>query len=301
MNKDSTILIVGDGHVIEQGLCQSFQTQGYTHVFVSSAMGLNPTIQTSVYEFFQKHRPQYVFLSSTRSGGIEANRKNPGEFLYHNLESQNNIIYSAWKFAAKKLLFIGASCVYPKNASQPMKEEYLLTGPLEETSEAYALAKIAGIKLCQSYRRQYGFNAIAVIPATVYGPYEEKDVAVSHVMGALMAKFKEAVKNSSKDVVVWGTGNARREFIYIDDFVDACLFLMERYDEENMINVGVGSDVSIKELAEMITLATGFKGKMTFDTSKPDGASRKLLDNGRLTQMGWRPKTSLMEGIKKTL
>ncbi len=299
MDKNAKILIVGHNDIIDRSLLDFLNGNGYANIFSFHAMGINPVIQTSVYDFFQARRPEYIFLASTRSGGIEANEKNPGEFIYHNLESQNNVIYAANKFKVKKLIFFASSCVYPKDTPQPMKEEHLLIGPLEKTSEAYAVAKIAGIKLCQAYRRQYGLNAIVVVPATIYGPHSDTDIKTAHVMGALMGKFIEAKKEKKEDVTIWGTGAARREFLYVDDFVDACLFLMERYNEEEMINLGAGTDISIKELAQLIAEIVGFKGKIFLDRSKPDGALRKLLDNSKVTQLGWRPKVGLKEGIKK--
>ncbi|MDO8580013.1 MAG: GDP-L-fucose synthase [Candidatus Omnitrophota bacterium] len=301
MNKDSKILIVGHNDIIEQSLLHYFKHNGYGKVFSSSAMALNPTIQTSVYQFFQEQRPEYVFLGSTRSGGIKTNQDNPGEFFYHNCESQNNIVYAAHKFGARKLLYYASSCVYPKDCPQPMKEESLWTGPLEETSEAYAVAKLAGIKLCQSYKKQYGFNAIVMIPATVYGPGSETDIATAHVMGALIGKFSEAIKNRQNEVVIWGSGAPRRDFLFVDDFVDASLFLMNRYDGADVVNAGSGTDVSIKELADMIARFSGFQGECIFDKTKPDGVARKLLDHARITKLGWKPRVGLEEGIKKTL
>ena len=300
MNKSSKILIIGHNDIIEKSLVHYFRSHSFSNVFSGSEMALNPTIQNSVYEFFQKHRPEYVFLGSTRSGGIEANQKYPAEFLYHNSESQNNIIHAAYKFAAKKLLYIAASCVYPKETLQPIKEEFLLTGALEPTSQPYAVAKIAGIHLCQTYRRQYGFNAVAVVPATIYGPGSDTDLEKAHVLGALLAKFHKAVMNHEKEVVVWGSGKARREFLYADDFIEACLFLMDHYNDAPLLNVGCGSDVSIVDLAELIKKISGFQGSIVFDTTKPDGAMAKLLDNSRITWLGWRSKIKLEEGIKRT-
>lgn len=300
MNKDAPILVVGHNDVIEKSLADHFTADHFTRVFSSSAIALNTAIQPAVYDFFAQHRPEYVFLASTRSGGIEANRKQAAEFIYHNLESQNNVVYAAWKFGVKKLLYFASSCVYPKGCPQPIKPEYLLTGELEETSEPYAVAKIAGIKLCQAYRRQYGLNAIVAVPATIYGPGSDADPATAHVLGALLGKFIDAVKNNSPQVTVWGTGAPQREFLYADDFVAACLFLMERHEGEGIMHIGSGSDVTIKELAEMIRRVCGYKGRIIFDASKPDGAMRKLLDSSRLTQMGWRPKVSLEEGIRRT-
>ncbi len=300
MNKDAKILIVGHDDIIENSLWVHFQSQGFTKVFSSSRMALNPTIQPSVYEFFQKERPEYVFLGSTRSGGIEANQKNAAEFIYHNLESQNNIIYSAWKFGAKKLLYFASSCVYPKVCPQPMKEEYLLSASLEKTSEPYSVAKIAGIKLAQAFRQQYGFNAIVAIPATVYGPESDTEMTTSHVMGALIGKFAAAIKEKKEEVTIWGTGQPQREFLYADDFVAASIFLMDHYEGQDIINMGSGADIVIKELAHKIAAIVGFKGKIVFDPSKPDGTMQKLLDNSRLVQLGWKPCVKLDEGIKRT-
>jgi len=300
MDKNSKVFIVGHGDIIENSLVSYLRNHGFNQVFSSSEMALNPTIQPSVYEFFQEKRPEYVFLTSTRSGGIEANQKLAGEFLYHNLESQNNIIYAAYKFGVQKFLFVAASCLYPKECPQPMKEEYLLTGPFEETSQAYSVAKLAGVQLCQAYRQQYGFTAISIVPATVYGPGSDMDLEKAHVLSALLAKFHEAEVNNKNEVVVWGTGNPRREFLYIDDFVQAVLFLMERYNDGSLINVGSGADISVKELAETIKRIVGFRGEIVFDKSKPDGAPRKLFDSSKISRLGWRPKVNLEEGLRKT-
>ncbi len=300
MKKDSQILIVGHNDIIEKSLYNYFKSQGYSQVFSSSAIALNTIIQNSVYHFFSQHKPEYVFLASTRSGGIGANQEFPAEFIYHNLESQNNVIHSAWKFGTRKLLFFSSSCVYPKECPQPMKEEYLLTGPLEPTSEPYAVAKIIGIKLCQSYRRQYGLNAIVMIPATIYGPGSDVDLQTAHVIGAIIGKFHEAVSSGKKEVVVWGTGKPRREFLYVDDFVEAALFLMDRYEGNEMLNVGCGYDVSIEELAQILKEVSGFSGKIIYDTSKPDGVMRKLLESSRIHKLGWRAKVDLKEGIRRT-
>ena len=300
MHSDSKILVVGHNDIIDKSLTDHFAANHFTRVFSSSATALNTTIQPAVYDFFAEHKPDYIFLTPTRSGGIEANQRQAAEFIYHNLESQNNVVYAARKFGVKKLLFLAGSCVYPKECPQPMKEEYLLTGALEKTSEAYAVAKIAGIKLCQAYRRQYGLNAIVVIPATIYGPGSDTDPATAHVLGALLGKFIAAVRNNSPEVALWGTGAPRREFLCADDFVAACLFLMERYEGEGIMHIGSGSDVTIRELAEMIARISGYKGRIVFDASKPDGTMRKLLDSGHLAQMGWRPRVSLEEGIRKT-
>ncbi len=300
MKKFVKILIVGHDDVIEKSLCAFFQDQGFANVVSSSAIALDTAIQPSVHAFFQKHRPEYVFLGSTRSGGIEANQKNGGEFFYHNSESQNNVIHAAYKFGVKKLMYFAASCVYPKDAAQPIREEYLLTGKLEPTSQPYSIAKIAGIQLCQSYRQQYGLNAVSVVPATVYGPGSDTNLEKAHVMGALIAKFHKAVVNSEREVTVWGSGKPRREFLFADDFAEACLFLMDQYNDLRLLNVGCGADVSIAELAEIIRKVSGYTGKIVFDTTKPDGAMAKLLDNSRIKQLGWKPKVGLEEGIQKT-
>jgi GDP-L-fucose synthase len=297
----SKILIVGHGNIIETALLNYFRDRGFENIHSSTEMAMDTTVQASVYDFFSHVKPDYVILSSTRSGGIEANQKYAAEFIYHNCESQNNVIYAAHKFGTKKLLFVASSCVYPKETVQPIKEEYLLTGPLEKTSEPYSVAKLAGIKLCQAYRQQYGFDAITMIPATIYGPGSDTDIEKSHVIGALIGKFCEAVVTNQKQVTVLGTGNPRREFLYVDDFVDAAVFLLEQYRDPEITNVGPGQDVSIKELAEMIKEISGFNGEIVFDTSKPDGTMRKLLDNSRIRRLGWKAKTEFKEGLRKII
>lgn len=305
MNKNDRILIVGHGGIMEISLRQYFQSQGFRNVFSSWAGACDILNQVSVVDFFKRERPDYVFFASVRSGGIAANQKFAAEFIYSNLTGQNHVIHAAYQSAVKKLIFFAGSCVYPEECPQPIKEKYLLTGALEPTSEPYSIAKIAGIKLCQSYRRQYGFNAIAVIPATVYGPGSDTDLKTAHVMGALIGKFYRAVVNADRKVVVWGSGRPRREFLFTDDFVEACLFLMKKYNHEAfgddaLINVGCGYDISIKELAYTIKEISGFKGKIIFDRTRPDGTMKKLMDNSRITKLGWRPNVRLAEGIKKT-
>lgn len=301
MDKDAKILVVGHGGIIERSLTAALQSQGYKHVYSSTDMGLNPTIQASVYDFFQTERPEYVFLGSTRSGGIEANRKNGAEFIYHNSESQNNIVYASWKFGVKKLLYFGGSCVYPKESPQPIKEEYFLTGPMESTSEPYSVAKAAGVALCRAFKAQYGLNTVIMIPATIYGPGSDANIETAHVMGALIGKFVQAVKAGDKEVTVWGSGTPRREFLFADDMVDAALFLMNNYNGDEIVNVGCGNDASIKDLAVMIAGAAGFKGKIVYDRTKPDGTKQKLLDSTRMTGLGWKAQIGLEEGIKKTI
>ena len=300
MRRDSKIFIVGHNDSVENSLRGYFQAQGFPHVISNTQEGINVLEQSKVRDFFKKFKPGYIFLGSLRSGGITANQKFPAEFIYENIQSQNLVIEAARLGGVKKLLYFSSSCVYPKEARQPIKESSLLTGPLEPTSEPYAIAKIAGTKMCQAYKAQYGFNAIVAVPATLYGPGSDTDIENAHVLGALIVKFHKAKKEGLSEVVVWGSGRPRREFLYVDDFVSACLFLMEHYDGFDAINVGSGVDVTIKQLALMIKKASGYKGKIVFDASKPDGALRKLMDNTHIRKLGWKPKVSLEEGIEKT-
>ena len=300
MDKNATIFIVGHDDVIERSLRGFFRDKGF-QVFSSSEMGMDTSIQASVYAFFQDERPDYIFLGSSRSGGIAANLNQPAEFIYHNLASQTNVIHAAHKFGSKKLLYFASSCVYPKDAAQPLKPDLFLTGPMESTSEAYSIAKAAGIKLCQSYQKQYQFSAIVTLPATVYGPGCDTDLATAHVMGALIAKFVAAKKSGAKDVTVWGSGKPRREFLYVDDFLRAVELLMNEYNGTDIINVGVGEDIAIKELAELIADVTEYEGAVRYDSSKPDGVFQKLLDSSVLNGMGFKPQVSLKEGVAKTI
>ncbi|HOD12835.1 MAG TPA: GDP-L-fucose synthase [Candidatus Omnitrophota bacterium] len=300
MKNDSKILIVGHDDVIERSLVQGFRARGFSKVFSSSMIALDTTIQSSTYQFFAQERPEYVFLASVRSGGIEANQKSPADFFYANSESQNNVVYAARKFGVKKLLYFASSCVYPKEAEQPLEPESLMTGEMEPTSKAYSTAKLAGIVLCQSYRKQYGLDATVVIPATIYGPDSDTDLATAHVLGALVQKFHMAKINHDKDVIAWGTGHARREFLFSEDFVEGCLFVADQYQELDIVNLGCGEDVSIKDLAFTIKGIVGFSGEIVFDPMKPEGAKRKLLNSSTILQMGWKPKISLRTGIQKT-
>jgi GDP-L-fucose synthase len=300
MRHDSRIFIVGHNDSVENSLKQYFQTEGFRHVISNTHDKINVLDPLGVVAFFRKFKPSHVFLGSIRSGGIAANQRSPAEFLHQNIQSQNLVMEASRLWKVKKLLYFSSSCVYPKEAKQPIKEESLLTGPLESTSESYAIAKIAGTKLCQACRRQYGFNAIAAVPATLYGPGSDTDIENAHVLGALIAKFHKAKKENAKEVIVWGSGKPRREFLFVDDFVSASLFLMEKYNGEELINIGCGTDVTIKQLADMIKNASGYKGKIKYDTAKPDGAMRKLLDSSRLKKLGWKPKVDLEEGIEKT-
>jgi GDP-L-fucose synthase len=299
MRRSSRIFIVGHNDSVENSLKCYFKQQGFAQVISSTKDKIDVLDASKVVAFFKKFKPEYVFLGSLRSGGIAANQKFPAEFIYENIQSQNLVIEASLQAKIKKLLYYSSSCVYPKQAKQPIKEESLLTGALESTSEPYAIAKIAGMKICQAYRTQYGFNSTVAVPATLYGPGSDTDMQSAHVLGALIAKFHQANKENAREVTVWGSGRPRREFLYVDDFVSASLFLMD-HDGIEMVNMGTGIDVTIKQLAQMVKTASGFKGKIVFDTSKPDGAMRKLLDSGRLRKLGWKPKVSLEEGIEKT-
>jgi GDP-L-fucose synthase len=300
MHCNSRIFIVGHNDSIENSLRGYFQAHGFRHVISNTYDVINVLNESQVDDFFKEFKPEYVFLGSLRSGGIAANQKFPAEFIYENTQSQNLVIEAARCWGVKKLLYFSSSCVYPKEAKQPIKETSLWAGRLEPTSESYALAKIAGTKMCQAYKAQYGFNAIVAVPATLYGPGSDTDIENAHVLGALIAKFYKAKCEGASQVIVWGSGRPRREFLYVDDFVSASLFLMEKYDGADVINIGSGVDVTIKELAGMIKTASGFKGRIIFDTSKPGGVLRKLMDNTRMRKLGWKPKVSLEEGIEKT-
>ncbi len=301
MKKQSRILIVGHNDIVEHSLYDFLTGQGFKNVVSAGPEKWDVFNQRQVESFFKKIRPQYVFLSSTLSGGISANQKFCAEFIYANLQSQNNIIHTAYKSKVKKLLYIASSCIYPKICAQPIKEEYFLTGSLEPTSEPYAVAKIAGVEMCRAYRRQYGFNAIAMVPATLYGPAVDTDTENAHVLGALLGKFLQAVAKNEKSVTLWGTGKPKREFLFSEDFASACVFLMQNYNSEQLINLGVGEDIAIKDLARMIADAVGYQGKIVFDASKPDGAMRKLLDTSRIRKLGWKPKVGLKEGISRMM
>jgi len=300
MQLNSRIFIVGHNDSIENSLKKNFQAKGFRHVISNSQEHINVLNQVLLENFFKKFKPEYVFLGSLRSGGIAANQRFPAEFIYENIQSQSLVLDAAYRHKAKKLIFLSSSCVYPKLAKQPIKEASLLTGPLEETSEAYAMAKIAGTKMCQAYRSQYHFNAIAAVPATLYGPGSDTDIENAHVLGALIAKFHQAKIDGAREVIVWGSGKPKREFLFVDDFVNACMFLMDKYNGNELINIGSGFDLSINQLAGIIKDISGYQGKITFDTTKPDGVMRKWLDTTRIEKLGWKSKINLEAGIEKT-
>ncbi len=300
MQKDERIFVAGHEAMIGVAILRRLKANGFTNLVLRTSAELELTNQKAVLELFMAEKPAYVFLSSVRVGGILANTRYPAEFIYSNLQSQANIIHSAWKSGVKKLLFLASSCIYPKDCLQPMKEEYLMAGKLEPTSEPYAVAKIAGIRMCQSYNRQYGTDFISVVPADLYGPNDDFDLETSHVLAALIRRLHDAKIYQQSEVVIWGTGLPRRECFHVDDLADACLFLLNNYDESEMINVGSGEDWSIRELAQLISNVVGFKGRVVFDESKPDGAPRKLLDITKIRKLGWSPKSSLEEGIWQT-
>lgn len=300
MNKDSLIFVAGHNGLAGSAIVRRLHTAGHANILLHSRAELDLRDQVAVDQFFARARPEFVFLAAAKVGGIHANSTYPVDFLRDNLRIQTNVIDAAHRSGASKLLFLGSSCIYPKHAPQPMPESSLLTGSLEPTNEWYAIAKIAGIKLCQAYRRQFGFNAISVMPTNLYGPGDNFDLTNSHVLPALMRKFHEAKIKGDDEVVAWGTGQPRREFLHVDDLADASVFLMHNYDSEEPINVGCGEDLSIRELAEMIQQVVGFSGRLQFDSSKPDGTPRKLLDVSRMTSLGWRPKIRLRAGVTET-
>jgi GDP-L-fucose synthase len=300
MERHSRIFVGGHNGLVGSAIARRLTLEGYGGLILRSRQELDLTDQAAVAEFFGLTKPEYVFLAAAKVGGIHANDVYPAQFLHENVAIQSNVIHAAWRHGVKKLLFLGSSCVYPKHAPQPMKEEHLLTGPLEPTNEWYAVAKITGMKMCQAYRRQYGFNAISLMPTNLYGPGDNFDLANSHVLPALIRKFHEAKMSGASQVTVWGTGSPRREFLHVDDLADACLFLMNHYDSEEIVNVGVGEDITIRDLAGLIKDVVGFSGDVVFDTTKPDGTPRKLLDVTRIRSLGWRPRIGLREGIVST-
>jgi GDP-L-fucose synthase len=298
MNKQSKIYIAGHQGMVGSAIWRNLESKGYANLIGRTIEELDLLNQQSVADFFEQEKPEFVFLAAAKVGGIIANNTYRAQFIYENLQIQNNIIHQAYMYKVSKLMFLGSSCIYPKYAPQPMKEEHLLTGLLEETNESYAIAKIAGIKMCEAYWDQYGCNFISVMPTNLYGPNDNFDLKNSHVLPALIRKFHEAKENNAPNVEIWGTGSPKREFLYVEDMADACVFLMENYDEKQFINIGCGEDISIKDLAFLVKGIVGFKGELKFDASKPDGTPRKLLDVSKLFETGWKPKVGLEEGIQ---
>jgi len=298
MEKSSKIYIAGHRGMVGSAIHRKLISEGYTNIITRTSKELDLRNQTLVDAFFQTEQPEYVFLAAAKVGGIMANNTYRADFLYENLQLQNNVIHAAYVNKVKKLMFLGSSCIYPKLAPQPLKEEYLLTGTLEPTNEPYAIAKIAGIKMCEAYRAQYGCNFISVMPTNLYGINDNYHPENSHVLPALIRRFHEAKVNNADHVEIWGTGSPLREFMYSDDLADACYFLMMNYNEPNFINIGTGHDLSIKDLAGLIKHVLGYEGAITFDTSKPDGTPRKLMDVSKLHSLGWKHKVELAEGIE---
>jgi GDP-L-fucose synthase len=296
----SRIYVAGHNGLVGAAIVRRLQQQGYANLLLADRSKLELTDANAVEGFFAASRPEYVFLAAAKVGGIGANSRQPVDFLRENLLLQTHVIDAAHRHGVRKLLFLGSSCIYPKHAPQPMPEDCLLTGPLEPTNEAYAIAKIAGLELCWAYRRQHGFNAISLMPTNLYGPGDNFNLADAHVLPALLRKCHEARQEQAESVKVWGSGVPRREFLHVDDLADACVFLMEHYDQEALVNVGWGEDVSIRELAELIARVVGFQGRLQFDASQPDGTPRKLLNTAKLTQLGWQPKIRLEAGIRTT-
>lgn len=300
MRKDSKIFVAGHRGLVGSAIVRRLEQQGYSNLLLRARNETDLTDSSEVRALFERERPEYVFLAAAKVGGILANSTYPADFIRDNLAIQGNVIDSAYCCGAKKLEFLGSSCIYPKLAPQPIKEEYLLTGPLEPTNEWYAVAKIAGIKLCQAYHQQYGFNAISLMPTNLYGPGDNFDLKNSHVLPALIRKFHEAKLNGDREVTIWGTGSPRREFLHVDDLASAAVFLMNHYDRPEIVNVGVGEDITIAALAGLVKQVVGFEGTLSFDTAKPDGTPRKLMDVSRLDNLGWRASISLEEGVAST-
>lgn len=299
MNNKSKIFVAGgQSGLVGTAIVRNLKAKGFTNILTKTRRELDLLDKRAVEAFFEKEKPDYVFLAAAKVGGVWANNTKKADFIYDNLQIQTNIIYNAWKYKTKKLVFLGSSCIYPKFAKQPIKEEYFMTGPLEPTNDAYATAKIAGIKMCQSFNDQYKTNFISVMPTNLYGPNDNFDLNDSHVLPAMIRKFHEAKIQNKKEVVLWGDGSPSREFLYVDDMADACVYLMEHYDSSEIINIGCGKDQTIKKLAETVQKIVGFKGKIQWDTTKPNGTPKKQLDVKKLFSFGWRPKVALLKGIQ---
>lgn len=299
MEKNSKIYIAGHRGMVGSAILRNLELKGFTNLIFRKSDELDLTNQKQVSDFFSKEKPEFVFLAAAKVGGINANNIYRGQFLYENLMIEANVIHHSYLNGAKKLLFLGSSCIYPKMASQPLSENSLLTGPLEKTNEPYAIAKIAGIKLCETYREQYGSNFISAMPTNLYGPNDNYDLNNSHVLPALLRKFHTAKKENIENVEVWGSGTPLREFLHVDDLAEACCFLMDNYNDPQTINVGFGEDISIRALAEMIKDIVGYKGDLVFNSTKPDGTPKKLMDSSKINSLGWQPKIQLREGISK--
>ena len=298
MEKNAKIYVAGHRGMVGSAIVRALKNQGYTNIIIRTSKELDLRRQIDVEEFFAKEKPDYVFLAAAKVGGILANNEAPADFMYDNMILEMNVIHEAYKNKVKKLMFLGSSCIYPRMAPQPMKEDCLLTSALEKTNEAYALAKISGLKYCEYLNRQYSTDFISVMPTNLYGPNDNYHPEHSHVLPALIRRFHEAKENNLSEVVIWGTGTPLREFLYVDDLADACVYLMNTYSGNETVNLGTGKELSIKELAELVKKVVGFKGNITFDTTKPDGTPRKLLDVSKLEKLGWKYKTELEDGIK---
>jgi len=299
MNKSDKIYVAGHRGMVGSAIVRKLKAEGFTNLLVRTSAELDLRNQQAVNDFFATEKPDYVFMAAAKVGGIQANNIYRAEFIYENIMIQSNVIHSSWEQGVKKLMFLGSSCIYPKMAPQPLKEEYLLTGLLEPTNEPYAIAKITGIKMCDAYRAQYGCNFISVMPTNLYGPNDNYDLNNSHVLPALIRKFHEAKVNNEPSVVMWGTGSPRREFLHADDLADACFFLMQEYNDDGFVNIGTGEDVTIKELALMVKDIVGYQGEIKHDLSKPDGTPRKLMDVSKLHGLGWKDRIELRAGIEK--
>lgn len=300
LQTDSRIFVAGHRGLVGSAIVRTLRNAGFENLILATRDDVDLRDQRAVETFFQGQRPEYVFMAAAKVGGILANDSAPADFIRENIQIQTNLIDAAYRHASKKFLFLGSSCIYPKHAAQPMNESALLTGPLEPTNQWYAIAKIAGIKMCQAYRRQYGFNAICAMPTNLYGPEDNFDLETSHVLPALIRKFHEAKSSGAPTVTIWGSGQPRREFLYVDDLADALLFLMKNYEDEEIVNIGTGKDITISGLATLVSDVVGYKGSIAYDASKPDGTPRKLLDVSHLHELGWRAKTDLREGIEST-
>ncbi len=301
MEKNAKIYVAGHRGLVGSAIVRLLTAQGFSNLVSRTHAELDLADQSAVKNFFETEKPNYVFLAAAKVGGIHANNTYPAEFIYQNLAVQNNVIHFSYQTGVKKLCFLGSSCIYPKLAPQPMKEEYLLDGKLEPTNEPYAIAKIAGIEMAKSYNRQYGTNYISVMPTNLYGPNDNFDLQNSHVLPALIRKFVEAKQNNAPSVVLWGSGKPRREFLYVDDMADACIYLMNNYDGDDFVNIGTGEDVTILEVANLIKDIVGYNGVLEFDSTKPDGTPRKLLDVSKINLLGWKAKYSLQDGLKKAI